>query len=97
MSKTASWVDQAAKDLGIKGERQCRTCGGKGKIAKAPSKADIGRAIWGRQLADKAIVKALADPPLSRVESVADALGGVSLDEAARWCKALAKRIEAEG
>lgn len=97
MTSTGTWVEKAAKDLGIKGERKCRTCGGTGTITKKPAKADIGRTLFGHQSADNVLVRKLADPPLSRLQHVAEALGGVSLDDAATWCTQLSKRIEAGG
>jgi hypothetical protein len=95
-TKNGTWVDQAAKDLGVEAERQCLACGGKGKISKRPSKSDICRAIIGRQASDKVFARALADPPLSKLQKTAEALGGVSLDAAADWCRKLRERIEAE-
>lgn len=98
MTKTGSWVDQAAKDLGITTEQPCGHCKGKGKIRKPPTKGAIvrGAGLSGAQSA-LGFAKGLQDPPLSRLQTIAKALGGVSLDDAAAWCKQLAQRIEAEG
>lgn len=63
MTKTASWVDQAAKDLGITNEQPCGHCKGKGTIRRAPTKGSIAGALGYSFVGAKPLGKSLTDPP----------------------------------
>lgn len=94
-TSNASWVERAAEDLGLTASEPCGHCDGTGTVKATPTKTAVSVALIGYQQSSAAIAKRLTNPTLDDLRSLADKLGGVSLDDAAAWCERLAKDITA--
>lgn len=90
-----TWVDQAARDLGVETEHPCPHCDGTGTIHRPPSKADVCRALLGYQQSARVLVRMLRNPTLAKLRTYADRLG-MDIAATVAWCDALAARIERE-